>query len=117
MKKVIQLIKGNNIEQAIKELKGMQSGIDWNYEEADLPPGSWPEQQHRDGGIDSILNDLRCARFLPNIKDKEHFKKSAILRIQVLEGVKGAAEELDRVTATAAAAAEAELRRHEGGNN
>ena len=123
MNHIIILIRENKIEEAIAEIKSMQSGIDWNYSEnpddVEAPVNSdmWSEQQWADGKLFTILNDLYSARVCPDSRDKAHFCKTAILKIKVLQGIKGTRKELDRVATTAAVAAEAQLRKHNGGNN
>ncbi|ACF47367.1 hypothetical protein Paes_2376 (plasmid) [Prosthecochloris aestuarii DSM 271] len=101
----------------------LQSGIDWNYDDEDDDPDApvhselWPEQQWKDSDFRSILNDLQSAKLCPDRKDREYFLQTALLKIQIMQGVKGANKILDRVIATGAATAEALLRRFEGGNN
>ncbi len=122
MDTIIEYIKAEKIDDAIEAIKNEISGIDWNYvdendQEAPTNSELWSEQQWKDGDLHSVLNDLQSARLCPDRKDRKYFLETAILKIQIMQGVKGANEKLDRVIATGAATPEALLRRFEGGNN
>ena len=108
---IIRLIEQQEYVAALAELKGLQSGVDWNWfdndDQEEKPYSQWSDQEKLDGEIYGIRNSVHMASACG--KEGQHFAKVAILQIQVLLGVAGAAGKLDMLTTTAAVAAEKEL--------
>jgi hypothetical protein len=109
LRNIISIIKTGDYQSALKWLKDMQSGIDWNWVDG-APYAQWPDQQKLDGEIFAIRNSLHIAKADP--KD-QHFAKRAILEIQTLLGETGAKDKLNILTTTAAIAAEKDLEQHD----
>lgn len=114
LRNIIKTIESKNYQQALDDLKALQSGVDWNWgeedEEPDTPYAQWPDQQKLDGEIYGIRNSLHMANADP--KD-QHFAKRAILEIKKLIGIAGAEGQLNILTTTAAIAAEKDLEQYD----
>ena len=62
------------------------------------------------------MSDLYSARLFAG-RDRDHFRRVAVLRLKAIAGERAANVELERAITAGALTAEAELRRFEGGAN
>lgn len=112
----IDQIEGRQYAEAIETLKGLQSGIDWNFvdeedgSEAGVPVEQWTDQKKLDGLLYSPINSLHMLRLSGF---DAHFHRRVKLEIEVIGGKKGAAEALEILTTTGAVAAEKALEQHD----
>lgn len=111
LRAIIRQIVQQDYVAALAVLKSLQSGVDWNWVDDDgneeKPYSQWSDQEKLDGEIYGILNSVHMAKACG--KGDTHFANLAILQIQNLIGVKGAAAKLDIMITTAGIAAEKEL--------